>query len=328
MLAQRARVCDSVSWLPTVALALLAPALGWLNRGGRSWGLALAGLAACAALPFVGPAGVMLVQIVLSAWAVIYGVKTWECHRGGAFDPAMWKSPARFLIWWFVPPDTIVPQTDAQAEANRAEGRRRVARGLLKLVAYVALLELNRRWDGLHDSVIVHNLWGLWMLYALLTGLADSLTGLVMQLGLHAVETFDRPFLSASPREFWSRRWNLFIARFAARSVFFPLDGVHKPVRATVVVFAASGLMHEYLVWAVARAPVERVGWMMAFFLGNAAAVVLQAAVQRRLGRAALTRLRRFRALGVLLHTAWLVAGMGLFLPPLDEAVGFSSWWR
>lgn len=317
-----------MAWIPTAFLLVLGPVLGSLNRGRGRWPLALGGLAGAAALPLVGPGDVQLLQLVLAAWSVIYAVKTWECHRGRIWDPAMWApdQPARFLLWWFVPPDTSIPRTPDEATANRRTGLRRIVRGGGKLAGYVALLAINRYWDGLHDHWPVHNLWGLWMLYALLTGAADILTGLAMQTGIYARETFDRPFISASPREFWSRRWNLFIARFATRHVYFPLDGIHHPVRATLLVFAASGLMHEFLVYAVARGPVERTGWMMAFFSINAGVVIAQTALDR--GRRGRSRFRLPRPIAIALHVGYLVVGMCLFLPPLDEAVAFSSWWR
>src|SRR5690606_20388118 len=106
------------------------------------------------------------------------------------------------------------------------------------------------RWPGVHAHGWWSIQWNLWMLYAALSGLADVVTGLAMQSGIGFAEVFDAPPLARSPRDFWSRRWNLYIHDLAYRHVFPRWGGIRHPLRATLGVFVVSGLMHEYVVWA------------------------------------------------------------------------------
>ena len=48
------------------------------------------------------------------------------------------------------------------------------------------------------------------MIYAYISAIMDGVGGLALRLiGLHTTPHFDKPFLSTSVRDFWSRRWNL-----------------------------------------------------------------------------------------------------------------------
>jgi D-alanyl-lipoteichoic acid acyltransferase DltB (MBOAT superfamily) len=155
------------------------------------------------------------------------------------------------------------------------------------------------------------------MLYAFVTGLADLVTGLAMQTGYRISEVFDAPFLSRSPRDFWSRRWNLFVHRFAVRNVYVPLGGRERPGLAIAIVFLLSGLMHEYLVVACGRGLGSYTGYSLAFFVLQGTGV----AVHARWGRG-----RMPRGLAIALHFLWMLATSPLFFLPLDEAAGFSTW--
>lgn len=107
-----------------------------------------------------------------------------------------------------------------------------------------------------------------------LTALADVALALARLLGADTEELFDAPLLAASPREFWSRRWNRYIGRFALRHVAVPLQGrVPRPV-VMMTVFVASAVFHEYFAWGAAGGE-TRPGTMTAFFLVHGLAVVL-----------------------------------------------------
>ncbi len=54
-------------------------------------------------------------------------------------------------------------------------------------------------------------------------------------------------FLACSPAEFW-RRWNRPVGHWFSKHVFVRVGGTKNPLRATVVTFAVSGLMHEYVI--------------------------------------------------------------------------------
>jgi hypothetical protein len=89
-----------------------------------------------------------------------------------------------------------------------------------------------------------------------------------------AMDPIENPFTARTPAEFW-RRWNRPFRDFFDVYVFRPLGGVRRPVIASLAVFAASGLMHEY-VFGVATGRVQ--GWQILFFMiqGCAAAATLR----------------------------------------------------
>lgn len=85
-----------------------------------------------------------------------------------------------------------------------------------------------------------------------------------------ALEAMDAPLLSKSPAEFW-RRWNLPAQQFLAEYVFEAAGGARRPVRATMLTFFVSGLVHEYL-FGIATGQVQ--GWQMLFFVVQGAAAL------------------------------------------------------
>lgn len=88
-----------------------------------------------------------------------------------------------------------------------------------------------------------------------------------------ALEAMNAPFFSRTPAAFW-RRWNLPAQQFLATYVFKPAGGSRRPVRATMLTFFVSGLVHEYL-FGIATGRIQ--GWQMLFFVVQGCAVVATA---------------------------------------------------
>ncbi|TMQ01150.1 MAG: hypothetical protein E6L09_04445 [Verrucomicrobia bacterium] len=86
---------------------------------------------------------------------------------------------------------------------------------------------------------------------------------------------FDAYFLARTPADFW-RRYNRPVQQFFLQDVFNRAGGFRAPVRATLITFALSGLVHEY-VFGLATGRVQ--GYQMVFFLlqGCAVAATLRA---------------------------------------------------
>jgi hypothetical protein len=81
---------------------------------------------------------------------------------------------------------------------------------------------------------------GLSLGFALLTGCRPSTIML-------------NPLLtSRSPSDFWGRRWNMLVHDALKNGVFKPMRKHHsKTTTAVLVTFGASGLFHEWLLWAI-----------------------------------------------------------------------------
>ena len=306
-----------MAWVWTFALALTIAALTWMPavaaRPRAGW--LLAGLAA--ALPLVWIPEERWARLLISAFAVVFAARSWERTHGRG--PDLQGSVVRFVVWWFVPAEARFPADSKEAARNRIDGFKRLGRMLGKLAIVFVLALINRVTEDITANVIVFAAWSMLFVYALISAIADGVTGLVMTLGVRMSETFDAPFLARSPRDFWGRRWNLFVTRWAFRNVFVPAGGVRAGVRATMLVFLVSGLMHEYLVFTCGGGFGTKTGHTLAFFLLQGVGVVA-------LGRSRRHRLPRSAA--ILLQLAFMIATTPLFFRPLDDALGYSRWFK
>ncbi|MBI5385556.1 MAG: hypothetical protein HZA90_12830 [Verrucomicrobia bacterium] len=86
----------------------------------------------------------------------------------------------------------------------------------------------------------------------------------------------ERPWAARGVAEFWGRRWNLWFRDWFRDVVFVPLR--RRPVLALVLVFAVSGLMHEWVINVPLCYLTRRAlfGSMMIYFLLQAAGVLLE----------------------------------------------------
>jgi len=297
-----------------IALVAFVAAYAWLAlRTGR--GPLWPGVLAALALPWTIPAAWMWPRTVAVVLSVTLSVKCLELARGRAHDARMLARLGDFLFWLVVPPDSTPPADVAERRRTQRRGARRMARGALKGAAVWGLLALEAALPRLHDDPWVEASWAMWLTYLALSGTTDLASGLAMQCGFDVRESFDAPPLARSPREFWSRRWNLYVHRIARRNLFSPLRGTRRPLVAALCVFAASAAMHEYFVFAALGRLGEHTGWMTAFFGLHALAVTGQLALER-------TRRRTRRlptAIAVGLHLAWLTLTAPLFFGPLGE---------
>ncbi|MEM6995546.1 MAG: MBOAT family O-acyltransferase [Myxococcota bacterium] len=299
-----------------IALTLLVFVTVWnlhfvRERGSSAWPSILAALAMPLCVDWQSP----FLRAPVTVWAVVFAMKSWELSRGNVADPRMLHGLGRALFWQFIPPDTQVPDDNAQAAATRAVGLARVRRGLLKTPFALALWWLEMRWPGVHDNPWCEAFWALWLTWLGMTAFVDVLSGIAMQSGFHVAETFETPLFARSPRDFWGRRWNLFVHRWVRRHIFRPVGGVRHPLRGAALVFVYSALVHEYVVVAALRGLPRGLGWMSAFFVLHGLAVGLEIALIQRLGRGPWMP----RALAVGLHLLWLTATAPLFFGPLGE---------
>jgi hypothetical protein len=87
-------------------------------------------------------------------------------------------------------------------------------------------------------------------------------------LGVEPPLLHDSPLLSTSVREFWGQRWNRVVGHWLRGNVYQPVRRTRGPLTAEVATFAASALLHWYLV--VVSLDLRMAGLMGAFFLAQA----------------------------------------------------------
>lgn len=277
------------------------------------------GLLGASALPFVAPSNDGVLQMFLTTWAVIFAAKAWERAHGNVLDERMMETPARFIVWWFVPLDTRVVEHRRLVLAQREAGMR-LRRAAAKLIVAGLLVGFNRVLMLDWTTPLATAAWAMTLLYTCISGGADAVTGLAILAGFRVSEPFCAPYLARSPRDFWSRRWNRFISEFARRNVYWRWNGRRNPLLATAVVFCMSGLLHEYIIIALLRGPGSHTGWSLGFFALHWVAMALDERF-RIFGK-----FRIKVAIAAQLALLWLTSPM--FFVPLDEAAQFTRWGR
>jgi D-alanyl-lipoteichoic acid acyltransferase DltB (MBOAT superfamily) len=103
-------------------------------------------------------------------------------------------------------------------------------------------------------------------------------------LGGIALDPMVNPIFAPTPAEFW-RRWNCPAQHFLEEYAFKPAGGLRRPVRATLITFGVSGMIHEY-VFGIASGRVQ--GWQLLFFMLQGCAVIATMRIRSRGGRALL----------------------------------------
>ena len=83
--------------------------------------------------------------------------------------------------------------------------------------------------------------------------LGGAVFGSMVQIftGYNVMQTMRNPLLEAtSPRDFWSKRWNVLVHVVLKRAVYKPVRRYASALIASLAVFFASGLFHEWMVHA------------------------------------------------------------------------------
>ncbi|XP_047939992.1 probable long-chain-alcohol O-fatty-acyltransferase 5 [Salvia hispanica] len=148
----------------------------------------------------------------------------------------------------------------------------------------------------------------LFLMIEILVGLSSKVVWAL--LGEELQSPSDEPYLAASLREFWGRRWNLTVNSILREAVFQPVrslvgGGQAGPMIGVLASFAVSGIMHELLFWYLT--PGARPTWeMTAFFVLHGVCVVAEFAGKGR------WRLPGFVTVAFVIGTSFW-----LFFPPV-----------
>jgi len=94
-------------------------------------------------------------------------------------------------------------------------------------------------------------------------------------------------FESTSMSDFWGKKWNLLVQGVLKRGVFKPVKSISSSSVAAVCTFMASGLFHEWIVQVITFDGAnifhyEKFGSQIKFFIWNAAFIVIESIVLRK----------------------------------------------
>lgn len=184
------------------------------------------------------------------SFCVFAGLKwpTWWRARG-VVPHATWRSVAYLIAWPGMDavaflgdkPYGMVPTRSAWFWAFLKTG---TGAALIWLVArsIPARMLLLRGWVGMTGLILLLHFGGF-----------EVIAFAWQTLGVNAVPIMSAPFRSTSLREFWGRRWNLGFRQVAHDLIFRPLQARLGARTAGLLVFVASGLIHELVISVPAR---------------------------------------------------------------------------
>eukprot|EP00741_Cyanophora_paradoxa_P019267 tig00000215_g18602.t1 len=161
-----------------------------------------------------------------------------------------------------------------------------------------------------------------WMFFLTCDGTSDILIGVYSLItGIEFGILFDNPFLASSPRDLWSRRWNLPNIVFFREVVFEPVRarllkaGVRRRVAgaaAATAVFGASAAVHEAI---VVLGTGETRGEQVLFFSLHGAVCILQTLLEGLVPAPP-------RALAILATSVFFSLTNTIFLAPFERSFG------
>ncbi|XP_037488549.1 probable long-chain-alcohol O-fatty-acyltransferase 4 [Triticum dicoccoides] len=263
-------------YIAAAAAALYARASSSLLRPGLPRLVALLpvlAFLAAAPLAFASSTNVRGTAAFFLAWLGTFKVALLAAGRG-PLDPAL--PVLTFLFTALLP----VKLRGAAAPANAGNSKPvSLVSCAVKVAVIAALLRLYQFSDRMHLYARLA-LYGVHM-YCFFDLLLPCIAAAGAALGMEMEPQFDRPYLAASLRDFWGRRWNLMVSAILRPSVYDPVRARAGRAGGVLASFAVSGVMHEAMVCYLGlRWPPS--GGMAAFFVLHGVCCVAEGWCARR----------------------------------------------
>ncbi|KAE8811433.1 putative long-chain-alcohol O-fatty-acyltransferase 5 [Hordeum vulgare] len=181
------------------------------------------------------------------------------------------------------------------------------------MAALLAAIVSLYRYQELMNQYVLLTLYAFHVYLALELVLASAAAAARALLGMGLEPQFDRPYLSASLRDFWGRRWNLSVPAVLRPCVYRPVRARLGPAAGVLAAFVVSGLVHELMFYYITLRPPT--GEATAFFALHGACAVAEAWWARHQGW-----WRPPRLVATPLTLAFvLVTAFWLFFPPITR---------
>ena len=225
--------------------------------------------AGIAMMPLLVPADAPSVRFMVAILAVCFVLKLIDLHLGALRGLRVGFRP--FLAFLCNLLQGVQRRTGCERQPSGRENARDFLVGLVGMVLALGLLKWAGRVDWSARSFLLEHTVRASAFFIAVLFSWRLLAALMHVAGVYTVNPNKSPFLARTPADFW-RRYNRWMGQFLHEDVFKPLGGRRHPVRATLLVFAVSGLLHEYC-FGVAIGRVQ--GYQTAFFLLQGVAVAL-----------------------------------------------------
>jgi len=189
----------------------------------------------------------------------------------------------------------------------------------IKFVVFAILFESIQKIDYTNKSYLEY----FFLTYVMGGGLYLCLTVIVdliaifweLVFNMKAKELFHAPFMASSPRDFWSRRWNMFFRDFFHKMFFRNYKSLSylRATLSSLAIFAISGLLHEYVHWSIVG---KLSGLNFMFFMLHGIVTTSQVIAQTLF-----PVLRHVpRAIGIVINSIFLFFTIPLFVGPYIQA--------
>ena len=208
----------------------------------------------------------------------IFGGLKWQTWWTADVRGTASRSAAYLLAWPGMDADAFLDATRRPAKPPASEWLWAFAKTALASILVWAVarqipadLRLARGWTGMLGLVLLLH-FGAFHLLALFWEFC----------GIDAQPIMARPLVSKSLSEFWGKRWNLGFRQLAFDIIFRPLHRRIGAVSASLLVFLASGLIHDLVISVPARGGY---GLPTAYFLIQGFGVAVErSSLGRRIG--------------------------------------------
>jgi hypothetical protein len=228
----------------------------------------------CSALvalsPCLVPVGSPEWRFVSTLVAIGLLAKLYDVYRSG--DLAF-RRGIQFYLAWLPNSFWLVLRRNPQPTAPRDDWNR-LPLATIRSTACLAILGGIFAFDWSDMPIVIEHSVKVIVTYAAVVSFAQLGAVAYRLSGGAALDPMLSPAGAPTPAEFW-RRWNRPAQQLLETYAFRPAGGLHHPVRATLVTFAISAAVHEY-VFGIAAGYLQ--GWQAVFFLtqGVAAAASIR----------------------------------------------------
>jgi len=227
--------------------------------------------------PLVVPADAPFVRFLAAVSSLLIWMKLYDLHLDAERVSRLDRRP---LLAFLLPAwgSMVFRKLENEPRPTQRDNWVRLASGLAGLAASVAVLSWLFRldWSG-RSFVIEHSSKAVCLLVAL-SPLGWTVMSIWRLAGGRARDFLNAPLVARTPADFW-RRYNRPVEQFFFEDIFKRVGGFRSPARATLITFAISGLVHEY-VFGIASGRAR--GYQMIFFLIHGCAVAATLRVRPR----------------------------------------------
>jgi hypothetical protein len=236
-----------------------------LSRLGQSIAVVVAS-SVVLGMPLLVPSENRGLRLIGTLWAICLWVKVYDLYVAPS------QGPGRFIQWLAHLPSCLSIVWRKLHLEPRYTLTNELTRLILGAAGFVAGLMIMRQlWNvyWLDQAFALEHAAKVSVLILTLTAGAYALAAGMRLARLPARDAMDWPFIAATPADFW-RRYNRPAQQFLYEDIFKRVGGWRYPVRATLLTFFISGLIHEY-VFAIPIGAIQ--AYQMTFFMLQGVAV-------------------------------------------------------